>query len=626
MLDFMRRFASSLVGKILGGILLIGLAGFGIQNVILNLGGDTIAKVGDQEISTRDFQRAYQQQLQAFGQRTGQTPTNEQALQLGIPSAVIFQLAGNAALVQLANRYGVGVSDEALAKQVREDPSYFGILGTFDRAIFDQTLQQNGLTEAQFFGLQAKAAQREQLGLAFFSGAPVPKAAATLLNNFQNGTRTAEYFTLNETSIADVGTPTDADLEAYLKAHQDTYKTKETRTVDLIYLNPDVLAPLYQPSEDEIKAEYDKTKGQLTTVEKRHIEQVVLNTPELEKAFTDAQAAGTPFADVVAATKASPNDFGVLAKADVTDPALADAAFGLAKAGDFTIIPGVAGKRAVAVTEIQAGGQVSYEDAKADIAKRLASDKARQGYPELQDQIESLRAALKPLKDIAERYKLPIETVTLTADGSALSAVPGLAQDDRSKISEAVFAATQGKLPPTVNFGSTSNAWFDLSKVDPARDQTLAEVHDAVVTAWTNDKIDAALQAEVKSIMAELDGGKSFADVATEKNQFTTVSPPITRRGDGSNVLTAQVADKIFSSGPDGHGWVVDGDGEYLVYHVTDATPPTGNPADNIVAFVNNSLRSSTTSEFITGVRDSYGVHINQQALAQALNLDQPTQ
>jgi peptidyl-prolyl cis-trans isomerase D len=626
MLEFMRRFASSLVGKILGGILLIGLAGFGIQNVILTLGGDTVAKVGDQEISTQEFQRAYQQQIQAFAQRTGQSPTNQQALQMGIPSAVIFQLAGNAAVVQLANRYGIGVSDEQLAKQVREDPSYFGILGTFDRAIFDQTLQQNGLTEAQFFGLQAKASQREQLGTALFSTAPVPQTAASLLNNYQNGTRTVEYFTLNQTSIPDVGTPTDADLEAYLKAHQDTYKTKETRTADVIYLNPDVLAPLYQPTEDEIKAEYDKTKDQLSTAEKRHIEQVVLNTPELQKAFTDAKAAGTPFADVVAATKAAPTDFGVLAKADVTDPALADAAFGLAKAGDFTIIPGVAGKRAVAVTEIQGGGRVSYDQAKADIAQRLASQKAREGYPELQDQIESLRAALKPLKDIADRYKLPIETVTLTADGSALSAVPGLAQEDRSKISQAVFAATQGKLAPTINFGSTSNAWFDLSKVDPARDQTLAEVRDAVATAWTNDKTDAALQAEVKSIMAELDGGKSFADVAAEKNQFSTVSPPITRQGDKSNVLTTQVADKIFSTGPDGHGWAVDGDGEYLVYHVTDATPPTGKPADNIVSFVDNSLRTSLTSEFITGVRDDYGVHINQQALAQVLNLDQPAQ
>jgi peptidyl-prolyl cis-trans isomerase D len=626
MLEFMRRFASSLVGKILGGILLIGLAGFGIQNVILTLGGDTVAKVGDQEISTTEFQRAYQQQIQAFAQRTGQSPTNEQALQLGIPSAVIFQLAGNAAVIQLANRYGIGVSDATIAKQVREDPTYFGILGTFDRAIFDQTLQQNGLTEAQFFNLQSKAAQREQVGMALFASAPIPKAAATLLNNFQNGTRTVEYFTLNQTNIPDVGTPTDADLEAYLKAHQDTYKTKETRTVDLIYLNPDVLAPLYPPTEDDIKAEYDKTKGQLTTLEKRHIQQVVLSTPELEKAFTDAKTAGTPFADVVAATKAAPTDFGVLAKADVTDPALADAAFGLSKAGDFAIIPGVAGKRAVAVTEIQAGGQVSYEKAKPDIAKRLASDKAREGYPELQDQIESLRAALKPLKEIADRFKLPIETVTLAADGTALSAVPGLAQEDRAKISDAVFAGTQGKLAPTINFGSTSNAWFDLTKVDAARDQTLADVHDAVATAWTNDKTDAALQAEVKSIMAELDGGKSFADVAAEKNQFSTVSPPITRQGDKTSVLTSQVADKIFATGPSGHGWAVDGDGEYLVYHVTDATPPTGEPADNITSFVANSVRTSITSQFITGVRDDYGVHINQQALAQVLNLDQPAQ
>lgn len=626
MLNFMRDFASTIWGKILGAVLLIGLAGFGIQNVILTLGNDTIAKVGDEEIGTQDFQRAYQAQIRAFAQQTGQTPTDAQALQLGIPGTVISQLASNAAVVVLARQNGIGVSDETLAKQIRDDPNYQGVLGTFDRAVFDSVLQQNGLTEAQFFALQAKSAQREQVGLGLFDGSPTPAVGADLLNAYSNTTRTVEYFTLNQTSVADPGTPTGADLADYLKEHQQDYRTKETRTADIVYLDPDVLATQNPPTEDEIRAEYDRTKDQLTRPEKRHIQQVLLSTPELESVFDEAQKAGVPFDKVVADTKSSPTDLGLLAKSDVSDPALADAAFALSKAGDFTIIPGVAGNRAVGVTEIQPGGVISYEDAKADIAKRLGADKARAGYPELQDQIESLRAALKPLKDIAQRFNLPVETVTLTSDGTALSDVPGLADDNRSKIATAIFSGTEGKLAPTVTFGSTSNAWFDLTKVEPARNQTLADVHDAVAAAWTNQKIDQELQDATKAIMAELDSGKSFADVAAEKNQFTTVSPPITRQGDSTSVLTGDVASKIFDGPDDSHGWVVDKDGEYLLYHVTDVTPPSSAPDAKIVAFLGNSIRGSLTSQFINALRDSYGVHINQQALSQLLNLDQTAQ
>ena len=624
MLELMRRFATTLAGKILGGLLLIGLAGFGISNVILDLGSDTVATVGDVSISTNDFRRAYDARLSQITQQTGQQPTAEQAQAMGITGSVLQQLAANAAGVVLAQRYGLGASDAKLRESIVNDPSFQGVLGTFDRAIFDQTLQQNGFTEAQFKDQQTKALQREQIAIGLFDGAPLPETAVSLINSYRAATRTVEYFTLDQTTVGDIPAPTDADLQAYLTAHQADFRTKETRTVDIVYVNPDLLAPQYQPTEDEIKAEYDKTKDTLGKVEKRHVEQVALNSPELQKAFEDAQKTGTPFADVVAAAKATPTDLGIVAKADLSDQTLADAAFGLAKVGDFTVIPGVIGKRAVGVTEIQGGGAPSYDEAKADIAKRLAVAKVKAQYADLQDQIESLRAGLKPLKEIADRYKLPIETVAVTADGAPLSAVPGLAESDRPKIATAIFAATAGKLAPTINFGSTSNAWVDLTKVDPARDQTLAEVHDAVATAWTADRTDKALQDEIKSIMAELDAGKSFQDVATEKNQFATVSTPITRQGDQSKVLTGQVAASIFASGPNGHGWAIDGDGAYVIYHVTDATPPSGAPPANIVSFLTNSLRGSLNSQFIYGLQADYGVRVNQQVLGTVIG--QPAQ
>ena len=165
MLNLMRRFASTWFGKILGGLLLIGLAGFGISNVLLDLGSTTLAKVGNEDITTTQFQRAYQQQLNQFAQQTGQMPTSQQALQLGIPTAVIGRLASDAAVNQLATSYGLGVSDAQLAKMVREDPSFANNLGNFDRAQFQQAIQQGGYTEAEYFDLQTRAARRQQIAM-----------------------------------------------------------------------------------------------------------------------------------------------------------------------------------------------------------------------------------------------------------------------------------------------------------------------------------------------------------------------------------------------------------------------------------------------------------------------------
>jgi len=624
MLKFMRRFASTWIGKLLGGLLLIGMAAFGISNVIVDLGSNTLARVGNEDITTTQFQRAYQQQLNQFAQQTGQMPTNQQAMQFGIPGSVISQLASDSAINQFAQSYGIGVSDAQLAVMVRNDPSFAGNLGSFDKGQFESVLQQNGYTQAEYFELQTRAARRAQIAMGLFEGTVVPKTAEDLLNRYRNDTRTVEYFTLNATSVSNVPDPTDADLKAYLAAHQADFRTKETRTIDVMALTPDLLATLpdYQPTEDEIKAEYDRTKDTLTKTEKRDIQQVVLSDPNKEQFFKP----GTNFLDDAKAAGLTPTDFGLLAKTDVTDPSLADAAFGIPSEGGFAIIAGVGAKRVVGVTKIEGGGTIGYDEAKPQLIKNLAMAKAKAAYADVQDQVESLRAGLKPIKDIAARFKLPVATVALTSDGSELSSYPGIAEADRPKVTTAVFAAKEGKLAPTVAIAANDNVYFDLTKVDPARDQTLDEVKDKVSAAWTAAKTDDALKAEVAAIIKELDSGKSFQDVATERNQFATVSPPITRDGDKASVLSQQVATQIFASGPNSYGSTVDADGEYLVYHVTDVTPAQGEGDKNIADFLTNSQRNGFYTAFINGLRDEQGIHINQQALSQTLNLDQQAQ
>ena len=68
MLDSLRVFAKSWPGKIMGACLLVGLAGFGINNVITDLGSNTVARVGDEEINSREFLRAYQNQAERVSQ------------------------------------------------------------------------------------------------------------------------------------------------------------------------------------------------------------------------------------------------------------------------------------------------------------------------------------------------------------------------------------------------------------------------------------------------------------------------------------------------------------------------------------------------------------------------------
>lgn len=614
MLDSFRHLTKTWFGKILGAFLIVGLAGFGISNVITGFGSNTVVTVAGQDVSVRDYQRAYNSQINAVAQQIGRVPTAEEANAYGIPGMVLDRLAGEAAVNKLGEDLGLGVSEDRLGKMVREDPNFSSALGGFDRSSFLRVLQQSGFTEAEYFDLQTKAARSEQLVSGLLSGAPASSTATGLLSRFSGDTRTVDYFVLNAQALPPVAEPTEEELATYLKDNQARFRTKATRTVELLALSPDAIAATKTISDADVAAEYERTKDSRVKIERRTVKQVVLSTPELEKAFTDGKAAGTPFADVLTASGATAQDLGNLTKTEITDSGLADAAFGLAL-NDYVIIAGIGSKRAVSVSAIEPGSVVSLDDAKAEIAKQLALTQARNEYTDVLDQIEELRAAFKPLPEIAQRFGLNTVTIPLTETGAELANDPDVGTEDAQRIATAVFKAEQGNLAPTIQLSSTRNIWFDLKQVDEARDQTLDEVRNAVATAWTDGKTDEAVAAEVTKLLDQVKAGSTFADVAASIGQFPILSQPLKRAGDGTTVLNQAVANEIFNGGPTHFGSAVNGDGDQVVFQVVEVNNGSTDQTADIEKFVQQSSRDGLYSDLLTGLKSEAGMRINEQVL-----------
>lgn len=623
MLNIFRSITRTWFGRILGVFLIIGLAGFGVTGVIDTLGSGTIASAAGTDISSRDFQRAYENQLNAVMRQSGRFLSSEEAMAAGIPGAVVQQLAQQAAINRFAEDLGIGVSDDKLGEMVRTDPTFSGTLGNFDAATFKAALQNAGYTEAEYFDLQRNNSRRQQLVAGLFAGSPTPQAALDLVTRYAGDKRTVDYFVLNAQALPQVAQPTEEELSAYLKANQAQFRTLETRAVDILVLSPETLAATKTIPEDQIAAEYERTKDSRVTPEKRAIKQVALSTPELEKAFTDGKAAGTPVGQIVSASGVTPTDLGLKARTEVTDSSLAEAAFGLASTDDVAIIEGIGGKRAIFVTDIQPTHQVTLAEAHDEIAKQLATAASRNEVVDMLDQVEELRAAFRPLSEIADRFGLKVASLSLTPGAPELANVPDVPADSRANIATAVFGAEQGALTPAVSLGSNRNVWFDLKSIEPARDQTLDEVRDAVTTAWTNQKTTEALTAEVAVTLDKLRAGKAFADVAAELNQFPVLSQPLTRSGDGTSVLNQTVAEAIFSGGPDHFGAAINGDGDQVVFHVVEVMPATiADAAPAVKQFIENSTRDGLYADFQRGLLETAGYKVNQQALLSLLSLN----
>lgn len=618
MLDSLRDFAKSWPGKAMGVCLLAGLAGFGINNVITDLGTNNVAKVGNVDITSRDFLRAYQMQMNQVSQQLGSVPSAQEAMNLGIPSMVLQNLAQDAALDQMADGFGLGVSEDKLGDMLRKDSNFSGTLGNFDPAQFQAVLRQSGLTEAEYFQTQTDSARRQQLILSLFGDTKLPATASSLVNRYAGDKRTIDYITVGANSIDTPAAPTDADLAAYLAAHQTDFRTVETRTVKLMALSPETLAATKTIPEDAIAAEYERVKATMTTLERRTIQQAVLATPEQIAAFEGGAAAGKTFATLLTENALTATDIGTLAQKEITDTNLATAAFGLAPDG-YAVIDGATGKRAIHVSAIEPGHTKTLAEAHDEVAHSLALAEAKTEYANVLDAVEELRAAFKPLDEIATRYGLDLYETPVTQGGAELAAVPALPEADRPKAVQAIFKAEQGKLTPAIVLNGNTNLWFDLEKVEPARDQTLDEVRDAVAAAWTTEKTNAAIDAKTAEIVKRLDAGEDLVDIASSLGLIPQASLAFNRGGEADTAIDAPVAAAAFAGGPDHHGSAVNGEGDHIVFQVSAVMPAEGPLQTQQNAALENETRIGLYGDFVAAVRNEAGLRINQQALSKLL-------
>ncbi len=220
--------------------------------------------------------------------------------------------------------------------------------------------------------------------------------------------------------------------------------------------------------------------------ETRAIRQVVLND-EQKAAFEAGQTAGRSFDELVNANGVTPTDLGTLARGDITDSTLADTAFGL-KEGEFALVPGALGTRAVTVDKINPARVETLEEARPDIEKRLKQKQARDKYAEVLDGIEELRAAFTPIEDIAKKFNLDVSEVSLTASGAELSVISDIPTDADARVATQVFSTDMGALAPSIAVSSSINVWFDLEKITDARNQTIDEVRDQIKTTLVEDR------------------------------------------------------------------------------------------------------------------------------------------
>jgi peptidyl-prolyl cis-trans isomerase D len=634
MLRGLREASSNWLGKSIMiaavGLLVFSFAIWGIADIFRGFGRQTLARIGNTEITIEQFRQLYNDRLQAVGRQIGRPITPEQARLLGVDRQIVRQIFSEFVLDEYVRKLRLGVTDAEIVRRITQDPTFQGANGQFDRDRFISLLRQNGLTEARYIADQRRGMLRRQLANTVVGPPIVPKAQIEAADRYQNEQRSIEYVLLDRAQAGEIPAPPPEALAEYFEQHKGQFRAPEYRKLVIISLIPSEYAHWITISDEELRKAFEERRSSYSTPERRQLQQIVFPNGDDARAASERIVKGESF-DTIAKERGLTEkdiDLGLLTKAAVYDRNVADAAFALKEGEVSTPVQGRFGVVLVRVVKIEPEKVPAFEEVAEQLRRDLQLERAKTEVTNLYDKIEDERSLGKNLTEIANELKIEARPLEVDRGGRDPSNNPVANIPDQQRLLNAAFSAEIG----SDNDPLQSNGgyiWYEISGITPERDRTLDEVKDQVEARWREDEVANRLRTKASQMLEKIKGGTSLADVAATDNLKVATKTEI-KRSTPSSPLSDRTVEAIFRTAKDGFGnAVAEQSVEQIVFRVTDVVVP---PVDfdseatkQLKTTLNNGVSEDLFQQYETLIESEVGVTINEKALRQILSGQNPT-
>ena len=317
MLDRMRRHKNWLKWSL--GLVVLTFIAFYIPSFLDTTGtavgvasaSEVVATVNGTDIRGLEFQRRYQNQVQAYQQQYGGN-INEQLLrQLGIDQQILQQMVDEQAALAEAQRQGIRVSDEELAQQIFSIPALQENGRFIGEQRYEQLLaaQYPPITKGDFEQSLRRSMTIDKLRSAVTEWIALSDAELEREYRTRNEKMKLQVVALTADKFRDKVTVNDADVASYYEAHKTEYRKGEQRKIRYLLVDRDQLRSRVNVTPQDIESYYNSNMPQFQSPEQVRASHILLKTEGKDEAAVRKQAE-----DVLKQAKAPGADFAALAK------------------------------------------------------------------------------------------------------------------------------------------------------------------------------------------------------------------------------------------------------------------------------------------------------------------------
>ncbi|OYY93670.1 MAG: hypothetical protein B7Y41_10490 [Hydrogenophilales bacterium 28-61-23] len=314
MLEAIRERSQGWITKVILGLLVIPFALWGVDSYFSSGGKEApVAKIGDDEISQREFVKTLKEQQERLGGKVDEKLLRQQ---------VMDQLVNTRLLSQAANKAGFSILD-AQVQAVLAGVEIFHENGKFSEPRLEAWLKNRGMARGELLAMIGQDLLLKQLQIGYGEGAVFALPSATRLANLLAQQREVNEAVFDQKSYANnpqIAEATgDKAVEAEFKAHQADYTTPAMVRVQYLTLSQAVLEAGIQVSDEQARKFFDENPAQFQEPEQRRASHILIKVDAGANAAAK-QAAKARAEQLLAEVRAAPARFADLARQHSQDP------------------------------------------------------------------------------------------------------------------------------------------------------------------------------------------------------------------------------------------------------------------------------------------------------------------
>ena len=532
MLARIRAFAKSWVALVLLGLLIVSFAIFGITDVFQPTRGDWVIQAGKRTVSATEFKSVFDNYREQAGQQAGRPIPVDVAVEQGLHTRILDELAAGQAFAELLTRLGLRPADQLVTEQIRQFQGFFSpVTGAFDRETYIGELARNGLTPERFESELRDNVAQQHFVSGVVAGLQAPKAFGAAAAAFESEMRDVSLALVHPGLVERPAPPTDAQLNAFLRENATALRRPELRALTVVRFNAADLARTAVVDPAEVQRQFDFRRESLSQPERRSFVQIPAPDQAAAAQVAARLSAGEDPAAVARSIQRDPVPFNNTPRSAVTDPGLAQAAFGLPAGGVSAPVQGRLGWSVIKVLAITPAVPATLEAVRPQIEAELRAAAAEQQVDAAVQRYEEAHSAGANLVEAARQAG--VQTLSLApvskdgrgGAGAQIALEPALLQ--------LAFETAQGAETDIQELAPGQYAAVRVDRILPPTLPALEEVRAPLANAWLARELRTRVQARAEAMAGTVRKGGTVQAAATAIKAPFLQLPGVSRAGGG---------------------------------------------------------------------------------------------